>query len=174
MLTGVLKWCHGKTIKPKEKQMKTQIDTSDKATARPLADVQAVLNNAASMLDKGLQSSDMANACWEKARVITAFQREHAALCAVAEAAKALYNKVNSVGDFGQGCDEYLAFDEGTLKPKLESFSEALAALAAIRSGNLEPKETDYRKAIRTGKLPAVWPPISMSHEDLEHFRKQS
>lgn len=32
-------------------------------------------------------------------------------------------------------------------------------------------KETEYQKAIRTGIKPAIWPPIVMTREDLEHFR---
>lgn len=34
-----------------------------------------------------------------------------------------------------------------------------------------EPQETEYQKAIRTGKKPAIWPPIMMTREDLNYFR---
>lgn len=34
-----------------------------------------------------------------------------------------------------------------------------------------EPVETEYRKALRTGVMPAIWPPIVMTEEDLQHFR---
>lgn len=33
------------------------------------------------------------------------------------------------------------------------------------------PQETEYRKTLRTGKKPAIWPPIVMTQEDLQHFR---
>ena len=32
--------------------------------------------------------------------------------------------------------------------------------------------ESAYQKAIRTGKRPAIWPPIVMTRDDLEHFRR--
>jgi hypothetical protein len=35
-----------------------------------------------------------------------------------------------------------------------------------------EPPESNYRKALRTGIKPDIWPPILMSQEDLDHFRK--
>lgn len=34
-----------------------------------------------------------------------------------------------------------------------------------------EFKETEYWKAIRTGKKPPVWPPLIMTRDELEHFR---
>ena len=47
---------------------------------------------------------------------------------------------------------------------------------AARRNGR-KPKrpreETAYRKAIRTGVKPTVWPPIVMTAADLKHFRKE-
>ncbi len=33
------------------------------------------------------------------------------------------------------------------------------------------PPETEYEKALRTGIKPAIWPPIVMTREELEHFR---
>ncbi len=33
------------------------------------------------------------------------------------------------------------------------------------------PGESDYQKALRTGKKPAIWPPIVMTQDDLNHFR---
>lgn len=35
----------------------------------------------------------------------------------------------------------------------------------------VEEKESEYAKALRTGVKPAIWPPIMMSREELEHFR---
>ncbi len=33
------------------------------------------------------------------------------------------------------------------------------------------PAESEYRKALRTGKKPSIWPPIVMTRDDLNHFR---
>ena len=33
------------------------------------------------------------------------------------------------------------------------------------------PPESEYEKAIRTGVKPAIWPPIVMTREELNHFR---
>lgn len=36
----------------------------------------------------------------------------------------------------------------------------------------LPPPETEYAKALRTGVKPDIWPPISMTREELDHFRR--
>lgn len=33
------------------------------------------------------------------------------------------------------------------------------------------PGESEYCKAIRTGVKPDLWPPISMTRDELDHFR---
>ena len=46
---------------------------------------------------------------------------------------------------------------------------------AARRNGRMPKRpreETAYRKAIRTGIKPAIWPPIVMTAKDLKHFRQ--
>jgi len=35
-----------------------------------------------------------------------------------------------------------------------------------------QPPESEYAKAIRTDEMPAIWPPISMTAEELQHFRQ--
>ena len=38
--------------------------------------------------------------------------------------------------------------------------------------GITEPlPESEYEKAIRTGVKPAIWPPVVMTREELNHFR---
>jgi hypothetical protein len=34
-----------------------------------------------------------------------------------------------------------------------------------------QPQETEYQKAVRTGIKPRIWPPITMTMDDLDHFR---
>lgn len=45
---------------------------------------------------------------------------------------------------------------------------------AALAAAEKEPNdgESDYMRAIRTGVIPTIWPPICMTAEDLAHFRK--
>lgn len=54
--------------------------------------------------------------------------------------------------------------------------SDIKAAIQLLRSHgytvNDPPKETEYAKALRTGVKPAIWPPIVMTREELEHFRQ--
>ena len=56
-------------------------------------------------------------------------------------------------------------------KPQLALLTELHGDVAALLKKRTEPPESEYWKAIRTGKKPAIWPPITMTQEELDHFR---
>lgn len=52
---------------------------------------------------------------------------------------------------------------------------ETTAAIKLLKKNGFgitePPSESQYEKAIRTGVKPAIWPPIMMTWEELNHFR---
>lgn len=58
------------------------------------------------------------------------------------------------------------------MKNKIEAAINLLKANGyMVSEPPQELQETQYQKAIRTGIKPAIWPPISMTGDDLQHFR---
>jgi D-alanyl-D-alanine dipeptidase len=112
-------------------------EQQDKATPRLFAsDIQAVLNNAAARLEKGIKDTEMADACWQKARDITRLQAEHTALRAVAENDRRLYQAVQNVITYMQTPSNKRGDVRDVLHPLCEcrfNSGEALAALASVR-----------------------------------------
>jgi hypothetical protein len=53
---------------------------------------------------------------------------------------------------------------------KIESAIKLLEQNGYKITNPKEPEETEYRKAIRTGVIPEIWPPIMMTQDDLQHF----
>jgi hypothetical protein len=52
------------------------------------------------------------------------------------------------------------------------AYRDQLAQAIAAEQAKQTPAESAYEKAIRTGVKPAIWPPISMTAEELDHFRR--
>lgn len=50
--------------------------------------------------------------------------------------------------------------------------AEQARELAAMLCKHADSAESEYWKAVRTGKKPKIWPPITMTREELEHFRQ--
>lgn len=59
--------------------------------------------------------------------------------------------------------------------PPKELVQHLVAAYLADRAVAVkvtqEPLESEYWRAVRTGNLPRIWPPISMTRDELKHFR---
>jgi hypothetical protein len=58
---------------------------------------------------------------------------------------------------------------------KTPTSKEIAAAIKLLKKNGFgitePPPESEYEKAIRTGVKPAIWPPIVMTREELNHFR---
>lgn len=54
-----------------------------------------------------------------------------------------------------------------SLRAKAAELRAALSEPDAVQ----EEPESLYWKAVRTGEYPAIWPPITMARDELEHFR---
>lgn len=50
--------------------------------------------------------------------------------------------------------------------------AELIGEIERLRGLNVNESESEYAKALRTGIKPDIWPPVVMSREELEHFRR--
>ncbi len=62
-------------------------------------------------------------------------------------------------------------FVDATLQT-CESLDSGLEELKSTGDVCGNRRETEYQKALRTGVKPAIWPPISMTSDELLHFRE--
>lgn len=54
---------------------------------------------------------------------------------------------------------------------KIEAAIKLLKQNGYIVTAPKPLRESEYQKALRTGIQPAIWPPIMMTKDDVDHFR---